>query len=117
MVKKLLLFFFLVSLSSTVFSQKTEKKVVNDSLMIVKNIVASPNPFSVTTKIKFEAKAVFEIEFSVKDLIGNVVHYKKYNTHVGTNIIPFYKDKLDAGIYIYSIKTAIEIISKRIVVK
>jgi len=118
MVKKLLLFIFLVSISSTVVSQQKEKNNVSlDSVMVIKDIVASPNPFSVTTRIKFHADAAFEIEFSVKDLIGNVVHFQKYTTKFGLNIIPFYRDRLSSGIYIYSIKTNTEIISKRIVVK
>ncbi len=117
MVRKLL-FILLVTLSSTVFSQQLEKNnIVQDSTMIIKKILASPNPFSVTTKIKFYAAAVFEVDFSVKDLIGNVVYSQKYTTKVGNNTIPFYRDKLDSGIYIYSIKTSTEITSKRIVIK
>ena len=118
MVKKLLLFILLVSLSSAVFSQQSEKNVINpESGNNIKEILASPNPFSVTTKIKFHASAAFEIQFSVKDLIGNVVYFQKYKTKKGTNSIPFYRDKLDSGIYIYSIKTNTEIKSKRIVIK
>lgn len=118
MVKKLLLLILLVSLSSAVFAQRPEKNsIASDSAIVVKEIVASPNPFSVTTRIKFQAQAVFEIEFSVKDLIGNVVYSQKYTTKVGANSIPFYRDKLDSGIYIYSIKTNTEIKSKRIVIK
>ncbi len=118
MVKKLLLFIFLVSISLTVFSQQQDSNTIaRDSTMVIRNIVASPNPFSVTTKIKFYTNAIYEIEFSVKDLIGNTVYFKKYNTKVGLNTISFYRDKLGSGIYIYSIKTNTEIISKRIVVK
>ncbi|RPD98212.1 T9SS C-terminal target domain-containing protein [Aureibaculum marinum] len=118
MVKKLLLFILLVSLSSSVLAQQLEKNsITQDTVAVVSEIVASPNPFSVTTKVKFKAHAVFDIEFSVKDLIGNVVHFQKYTTKVGANSIPFYRDKLDSGIYIYSIKTNTEIKSKRIVIK
>ena len=118
MVKKLLLFIFLITLSSAVFAQQPERNtIVKDSTKVLKNIVASPNPFSVTTKIKFRTDAIFEVEFSVKDLIGNTVYLKKYTTKIGVNTISFYRDKLDAGIYIYSIKTNTEIISKRIVLK
>ena len=118
MVKKLLLFIFLISISSAAFSQQQKGNIVEkDTTMVLKNIVASPNPFSVTTKIKFHTNAAHEIVFSVKDLIGNTVYSKKYTTKVGSNTISFYRDKLDSGIYIYSIKTSTEIISKRIVVK
>ncbi|MBT8384724.1 MAG: T9SS type A sorting domain-containing protein [Bacteroidia bacterium] len=118
MVKKLLLFILLVSISSTVFSQqRQDDEVPLVMVTVIKDIVASPNPFSVTTKIKFQAEAVFEIEFSVKDLIGNVVYLQKYTTKYRLNTIPFFRDKLDSGIYIYSLKTNSEIISKRIVIK
>ncbi len=117
MVKKLL-FILIVTLSTTVFAQQEEPNtVVKDTTMVLKNIVASPNPFSVTTKIKFYAHKSFELEFSVKDLIGNTVYFKKYTTKKGANYIPFYRDKLDSGIYIYSIKTNSEVVSKRIVIK
>jgi hypothetical protein len=117
MVKKLL-FILIVTLSTTVFAQQDEQNlIIKDTTKVLKNIVASPNPFSVTTKIKFRAYSAFEIEFSVKDLIGNTVHSQKFKTKKGLNFIPFYRDKLDSGIYIYSIKTNNEIVSKRIVIK
>ncbi len=117
MIKKLL-FTLIVTFSFTAFAQQSELPTVNkDTTTVIKNIVASPNPFSVTTKIKFFSEGTFKIEFSVKDLIGNTVHFQKYTTKKGINYIPFYRDKLDSGIYIYSIKTNNEIISKRIVIK
>jgi len=117
MAKKLL-FILIVTLSTTVFAQQEESNIiVKDTTMILKDIVASPNPFSVTTKIKFHAYRSFELEFTVKDLIGNTVYFKKYTTKKGANYIPFYRDKLDSGIYIYSIKTNTEVVSKRIVIK
>lgn len=117
MAKKLLLI-LIVTFSLTTFAQqKEDKDIAENPSYVIRDIVASPNPFSVTTKIKFYADARFKIEFSVKDLIGNTVHFQKYTTKKGTNYIPFYRDKLDSGIYIYSIKTNSEIISKRIVIK
>ena len=117
MIKKLL-FLLIVTFSFTALAQQSEANAVKkDTTTVLRNIVASPNPFSVTTKIKFYAEGAFKIEFSVKDLIGNTVHFQKYTTKKGINYIPFYRDKLDSGIYIYSIKTNNEIISKRIVIK
>ncbi len=117
MVKKLLLFIFMVTISSAVFSQSEQDLTVQKKTVSLKDVVASPNPFSVTTKIKFNAVTRLEIEFSVKDLIGNVVYFRKYTTKKGVNVIPFYRKNLDSGIYIYSIKSNTEIISKRIVIK
>lgn len=117
MVKKLLLL-LLISISTIVSAQQSgSNSVISDNVIVVKEIVALPNPFSVTTKIKFNAAAVFDIELSVKDIIGNVVYRQKYTTIIGANSIPFYRNKLDSGIYIYSIKTNTENKSKRIVIK
>ncbi len=78
MVKKLLLL-FIVTFSTTVFAQQEQQDTfVKDTTMILKDIVASPNPFSVTTKIKFRTYTSFELEFSVKDLIGNTVYFRKF---------------------------------------
>lgn len=117
MIKKLLLLLFVTFSFLTFAQQGREATIDKDTSLVIKNVVASPNPFSVTTKVKFYADAKFNIEFSVKDLIGNAVYKKRYATKKGTNYIPFYKDKLDSGVYIYSIKTRKEIISKRIVIK
>tara|TARA_R110002073_G_scaffold40547_5_gene115018 strand:+ start:126311 stop:126664 length:354 start_codon:yes stop_codon:yes gene_type:complete len=117
MLRKLL-FILTVTLSTTAFAQQNESNTIaKDTTMVLKDIVASPNPFSVTTKIKFRTYKSFEIEFSVKDLIGNTVYFRKLTTKVGLNYIPFYRDKLDSGIYIYSIKSNNEVVSKRIVIK
>jgi len=80
-------------------------------------VVASPNPFSVTTRIRFQADEKMELDFFVKDLLGNTVYFQKYKTKIGANSIPFYRDELESGIYIYSIKSNSKIISKRIVIK
>lgn len=117
MIKKLLFLFFLSTFSLSALAQQNETSDKTESVALIKDIIATPNPFSVTTKIRFIAISEFEVEFSVKDLIGNVVYIQKYTTKKGANSIPFYRDKLDSGIYIYSIKTNSEIISKRIVIK
>lgn len=117
MVKKLL-FILIVTLSFNAFAQQKAKSSVDKkSDLLIKNVVASPNPFSVTTKIKFYTDTALKIDFLIKDLIGNTVYTKRMVAKKGTNSIPFYRGKLDSGIYIYSIKTSNEIISKRIVIK
>jgi len=120
MVKKLLLILFLLTFSTAIFAQDDDaldKAILENSLNGIHDVVASPNPFSVTTRIRFQADEEMEIDFFVKDLLGNVIYSQKFKTKKGANSIPFYRDELESGIYIYSLKTKVKIISKRIVIK
>ncbi len=120
MVKKLLLILFLLTFSTAIFSQDDDardKTILENSLNGIHDVLASPNPFSVTTRIRFQADEAMDIDFFVKDLLGNTVYSQKVKTKKGANSIPFYRDELESGIYIYSIKSKFKIISKRIVIK
>lgn len=122
MVKKLrLFFFFLLTFSTVALSQEVDdirdKAILDSADMQIHDIVASPNPFSVTTRIKFIADDEMDLDFFVKDLLGNKIFSKKIHTKKGINTITFYRDDLASGIYIYSLKTKSKIISKRIVIK
>ena len=120
MVKKLLLILFLLTFSTKVFSQdedSLDKSILENAESAIHHVVASPNPFSVTTRIRFVADEVIEIDFFVKDLLGNTIHAEKIKTKRGANSIPFYRDELESGIYIYSLKTKSKVISKRMVIK
>jgi hypothetical protein len=120
MVKKLLSILFLLTFSTAIFAQDIEsedKNILEKSISGIHDVMASPNPFSVTTRIRFMADEEFEIDFFVKDLLGNTIHAEKVKTKKGSNSIPFYRDDLESGIYIYSLKTKSKVISKRIVIK
>ncbi len=121
MVKKLLLFlFFLLTFSTAAFAQDDDvldSQILQNADNVIHDIIASPNPFSVTTRIRFIADDVIDIEFHVKDLLGNTIESQKVKTKKGANSITFYREDLASGIYIYSIKTKTKIISKRIVIK
>jgi hypothetical protein len=121
MVKKLLgIFIFLLSLSNAAHAQNDDaldKEILEASISGIHDIVASPNPFSVSTRIKFYAEEDIELDFYVKDLLGNTLHSEKLKTKKGPNSISFYRNDLAPGIYIYSLKTKTKIISKRIVIK
>jgi Secretion system C-terminal sorting domain len=120
MVKKLLSILFLLTFCTAIFAQDIEsedKSILENSIGGIHDVVASPNPFSVTTRIRFMADDVFEIDFFVKDLLGNTIYAEKVKTKKGSNSIPFYRGDLESGIYIYSLKTESKVISKRIVIK
>ena len=120
MVKKLLLILFLLTLSTKAFAQDDDaldKAILENADSAIHDVAASPNPFSVTTRIRFNADEVLEVDFFVKDLLGNTIHAEKIKTKKGANAIPFYREELESGIYIYSLKTKTKVISKRIVIK
>lgn len=120
MVKKLLAILFLLTFSATALAQDDDAKdleILEGALIGIHDVVASPNPFSVTTRIRFVADEQFDMDFLVKDLLGNTIHAEKFKSKKGHNSITFYRDELESGIYIYSLKTKTKVISKRIVIK
>ena len=105
-MKKLLLVLFL-TISFVGFSQEKS----------VEKLSAAPNPFTNSTKIEFNTTNNSSIILNVKNVLGKTVFKKKYKTRIGKNSIPFYKNNLSTGIYIYSIQGKNKIISKRFVIK
>ena len=106
MIKKLLfILFFSISLAG--FSQE---KSINA-------LSAAPNPFTNLTNITFTANTNNTVTFTVKNVLGKTVFNKNISTKIGLNSIPFYKNDLAAGMYIYSIQDKKKIISKRLVIR
>ena len=88
MVKKLLLILFILTFSTAIFSQDDDARdraILENSLNGINDVMASPNPFSVTTRIRFQADEEMEIDFFVKDLLGNTIHSEKVKTKKGDN--------------------------------
>ncbi|OAD45007.1 T9SS type A sorting domain-containing protein [Polaribacter atrinae] len=106
MVKKLLLILFLSSISIG-FSQEKS----------IDNLSAAPNPFTNSTKISFSSDANKTVYFTVKNVLGKTVFKKSIQIKPGKNNIPFYKDNLPTGMYIYSIQDNKKTISKRLVIR
>ena len=106
MTKKLL-FILLLLISFIGFSQEKP----------LESLSAAPNPFTSTTQIVFSSSFDSSIQLTVINILGTTVFKKTYKTKVGKNIIPFYKNDLAPGMYIYSIQYSNSIISKRFVIK
>lgn len=118
-MKKLLIFTFILCVTFS-FAQQNDRS----SLDIQKNppttltsITASPNPFTYKTRINFVSNKVQIIEFSIKNLIGKTVYLEQVNTKNGLNTIHFDRNDLLKGMYIYSLQSETEIVSKRLVIK
>ncbi len=106
MIRKILFVLCFASFLS-VFSQE---KSVN-------KLVASPNPFLNTTTISFNSTNKQEVLISVKNVLGKTVFFKEVTAYKGNNKLPFKRNNLSSGMYIYAIQTNKEIISKRFVIK
>lgn len=114
-MKKLLLIAILF-ISISMFAQQT--KTINDvNQKTILKVTSSPNPFTSATRITFYNKKNQKIILTVKNLLGKTVYSYTIDSKKGNNSIPFYRDGLVSGIYIYSIQTDEEIISKRLVIR
>jgi hypothetical protein len=119
-MKKLLLITFLLFFSFS-FAQQSKKNngdaTNNIPSATLLSVSAYPNPFSVDTSINFRSTKVQTIEFTVKNLLGTTVFVEQINATSGYNAIPFNRNSLTKGMYIYSLQTDGEIISKRLIIK
>ena len=122
MVQKLFLIVFL-TISSFVVAQTTDVGLLTAAKIqlpegkTIANVTAYPNPLNNKSVISFYSSVAQNIVFEVKNVLGRSVYKQTYNTNSGTNEISFNKENLTAGMYIYSIQTDAEIVSKRLVIK
>tara|TARA_R110000787_G_scaffold55942_5_gene128858 strand:+ start:8307 stop:8624 length:318 start_codon:yes stop_codon:yes gene_type:complete len=105
MIKKVLFILFLL-ITTVGFSQKSITK-----------LSAAPNPFVTETKITFDSEIDQTITLNVKNVLGRTVYTKKHKIKKGKNSIPFSKDDLRSGVYIYAIQNSKQLVSKRFVIK
>ncbi len=117
-MKKLLLITFLLFFSFT-FGQQSEKNnvVQNIPQVTILSVSAYPNPFISDTNINFRSVKAQTIMFTVKNLLGTTVYEEQINASLGNNTITFNRNSLTKGMYIYSLQSDVEIISKRLIIK
>lgn len=119
-MKKLLLITFLL-FSSFTFAQQSEKNNVDPGKNIPQvtllSVSAYPNPFISDTNINFKSVKAQTVVFSVKNLLGTTVYEEQINAASGNNAIAFNRNNLTKGMYIYSLQTDVEIVSKRLIIK
>ena len=119
-MKKLLFITFLL-LSVTLFAQQkdvnTDFVVDKEQVNTINNISAYPNPFTSKTQINFTSTKTQNIDFSIKNMLGKMVYHENIETKKGFNSIPFFRNNLTKGMYIYTLQTNEELISKRLVIK
>ena len=121
-MKKLLLITLLLSVTFSFAQQKNENDADpknNDPPKVILSVSASPNPFSVRTKIIFHLREDNLVEFSVKNLLGKTVYFEKIDARRGLNSFFFDKDDLIKGMYFYTIRIENQydqFVSKRLII-
>ncbi len=117
---KKILFIFILLFTSYTFSQEKDSDFENkdnkNPSLTISNVLALPNPFQDKTEISFESTIDQEVKFYVKSLLGKVVYNAKFDVSSGSNSIPFKRDSINNGLYIFTIQTNYEVISKRLVI-
>lgn len=123
MMKNLLFLTFILFFTSMLFAQEVSKKQViapldqNQVSKTIEKVSAYPNPFTYTSKISFISKISQNIYFEVKNVLGKSVYKFHFTAEVGQNEILFHRNNLLSGMYLYTLQTDSEVISKRLVVK
>ncbi len=114
-MKKIVLI-LLLTISGMAFSQIAEKSN-DDFVSTVNSVNAYPNPFKTKTSIFFAVNNEEEVSVTIQNILGKVVFFKRIKAHQGKNAIVFFKDQLSEGVYVYTVATKNEKISKRLVIK
>lgn len=119
-MKKLLFVTFLLFFTFS-FAQNNEAEErgnkLNNPPPTITSVSAYPNPLISKTRINFNSTQEQNVEFSIKNLLGKTVYTEKVNARIGYNSIPFNRNNLGKGMYIYSLQTATEVVLKRLVIK
>ncbi len=87
--------------------------IIPDKFNVLQNL---PNPFSNKTKIVYTTPVNDNFDFTVYNIIGDVVSQKSLKAKAGTNNIIFDADGLTSGIYLYKISNENQVITKRMII-
>lgn len=119
-MKKLLLISFLLFFTFS-FAQQNENTSSASNIAVPPTTIslmsAYPNPFSVKTNVNFHSTLEQKVEFTVKNLLGKTVYREIINTKIGYNTILFNRSDIIKGMYIYSLQTDSELISKMMIIR
>ena len=83
----------------------------------ITEVGAYPNPLTIKTNFVFTSSKTQDVTVTVKNLVGNTIFAIKVSVKTGVNTVLFERNNLPKGMYIYSIQTETELISKRLVIK
>ncbi len=76
----------------------------------------APNPFNGKSEIHFNAVSNTNIDFKVYNMLGAVVYSNSFRAEKGQNTITLEASSFAPGVYVYSVATASQTITKRMIV-
>jgi hypothetical protein len=118
-MKKLLLITFLLFFTFS-YAQERDTRVVikkNEPTTTLTTLTASPNPLTTRTRINFKSTKNQTVVFTVKNLVGKTVYSESISAKSGMNTFLFNRNDLNNGMYIYSLQSDSEIVSKRLIIR
>ncbi|MFA4852838.1 MAG: T9SS type A sorting domain-containing protein [Bacteroidales bacterium] len=77
----------------------------------------TPNPFSLKTTIEFTSPIAEIFQFTVYNLLGEVVYKQSVNAISGDNKIEFSASDLTSGIYMYKLNNKTQTITRRMIIE
>ena len=119
-MKKLLFITFLLIFTFSYGQEKDTRAVIKKDKPVtttLTSVTASPNPLTIRTRINFKSTKDQLVEFTVKNLVGKTVYGERMNAKKGMNSLLFNRNDLNNGMYIYSLQSDSEIVSKRLVIR
>lgn len=118
MKKLLFIWLFLFTVSFSVAQQWKNTPVKNKTtIKTITEVKVTPNPFYENTTIIFNSTKRQPVIFSVKNLLGKIVYSERIEAQIGENKIPFRRNSIQKGMYLYSLQTSYEAVVKRLVVR
>ena len=88
-------------------------QVTKETFVLQQNF---PNPTNGNTTIQFIAGNQELIDFSITNLLGDVVLKKAINAKRGVNTLDINNDNLSSGVYLYSISNGKNMLTKRMII-
>ncbi|PIE48461.1 MAG: hypothetical protein CSA40_00300 [Flavobacteriales bacterium] len=116
----LLLTFFLVGVTVAVgqtTGTESDYDFMGETEQSINHVTAEPNPFKEKTTITFYSDSAQTVVFELKNILGESVFLIKNDVQEGENTITLTREDIPSGMYIYTLQTDQEVVSKRLVIK
>jgi len=89
---------------------------IKDVSNTVSSLNVVPNPFNNKAVVSFTSDVTGVMTERITNMLGSVVHLNELNVKLGDNTSTINREDLPAGVYFYSLSTAKNVITKRIVI-
>ncbi len=96
--------------------RQDEGLVSADNIVLTENAVnVFPNPFQDFINVRITLKETADVRVNISDMMGQTIASREYSNFIGDQIIPYQTANLKAGMYLVSVETQGEIITKKVI--